>query len=74
MERVDRIFTLKQIGESARERARVHVSFMNLERAYDMVNREVPWQALGMYDVGGRLFSRIKSIYVKSSVCKCERR
>ena len=38
---VDQIFTLKQIGEKVRERnCRVCVSFMDLEKAYDRVNRE----------------------------------
>ena len=36
---VDEIFTLKQIGEKAREKkSRVHVGFMDLEKAYDRVN------------------------------------
>ena len=38
---VDQIFTLKQIGEKAREKKRsVYVGFMDLEKAYDRVNRE----------------------------------
>ena len=38
---VDQIFTLKQIGEKAREKKRrVYVGFMDLEKAYDMVNGE----------------------------------
>ena len=37
----DQIFTLKQIGEKAREIKRiVYVSFIDLEKAYDRVNRE----------------------------------
>ena len=38
---VDQIFTLKQIGEKAREKKRrVHVGFIDLEKAYDSVNRK----------------------------------
>ena len=38
---VDQIFTLKQIGEKTREeKRRVYVSFMDLEKAYDRVNRK----------------------------------
>ena len=38
---LDQIFTLKQIGEKAREKkCRVYVVFMNLEKAYARVNRE----------------------------------
>ena len=67
---VDQICTLKQIGEKARERKRrVYVGFMDLEKAYDRVNRETLWQVLKMYDVGGKLLNGIKSMYVNSLVC-----
>ena len=50
---VDQIFTLKLIGEKTREKKRsVYVCFINLEKAYDRVNREALWQMLRMYDVG----------------------
>ena len=51
---VDQIFTLKQIGWKSREKKRrVYVGFIDLEKAYDRVNREALWQVLKMYDVGG---------------------
>ena len=38
---LDQIFTLKQIGEKAREKkCRVYVGFMELEKTYDKHNRE----------------------------------
>ena len=50
---VDQIFTLKQIGGKAREKKpRVYVGFIDLEKAYERVNRETLWQVLKMYDVG----------------------
>ena len=49
---VDQIFTLKQIGEKAREKkCRVYVRFMDLEKSYDRVNREALCQVLRVYDV-----------------------
>ena len=67
---VDQIFTLKQIGEKAREKKRrVHVSFVDLEKACDKVNREALWQVLGMYDVGDKRLSGMKSMYLESSAC-----
>ena len=42
---------------------------LNFEKAYDGVNREVLWQVLRMYDLGGKLVSAINSIYVDSSAC-----
>ena len=47
----------------------MYVGFMNLEKAYDWVNREALWQVLRMYDVGGKLLNGIKSMYVNSLTC-----
>ena len=39
---VDQIFTLKQIVEKAQEKkCRVYVGFIDLEKTYDRINREV---------------------------------
>ena len=45
------------------------MGFIDLEKAYDRVNREALWQVLRMYDVGGKLLSGIKSMYVDSVTC-----
>ena len=37
---------------------------MNLEKAYDRVNREPQWQVLRIYDVGGKPLNSINSVYV----------
>ena len=48
---VDQIFTLKQIDEKAQEKkCRVYVGFIDLEEAYDRVNREALRQVLRIYD------------------------
>ena len=75
--RVHQIFTLKYIGEKVREeKCRTCVGFIDLEKAYDRVNREALCQVLRMYDVGGKLLNGIKSVYVNSLACvrvkKCE--
>ena len=44
------------------------MGFINLEKAYDRVNREALWQVLRMYDVGGKLLNGIKSMYFNSLV------
>ena len=45
------------------------MGFMDLEKAYDRVNREALWQVLRMYDVWGKLLNGIKSMYVNSLAC-----
>ena len=69
---VDQIFTLKQIGEKAREKKRkVYVSFIDMEKTYDRVNRVALWQVLRMYDLEGegKPFSGIKGMYIDSLAC-----
>ena len=67
---VDQIFILKQIGEKAHERNRkVYVGFLDVEKAYDRVNREALWQVPRTYDVSDKLLNRFKSIYVGSLSC-----
>ena len=63
---VDLIFTLRQIGEKARERKRR--VYMDLEKAYDRVNRETLSQVLRMYGVGGKMLNGIKIMYADSLV------
>ena len=45
------------------------VGFMDLEKAYDRVNREALWQVLIMYDVGSKLLNGIKIMYINSLAC-----
>ena len=48
---IDQIFTLKYISEKAREKKRrAYVGSIDLEKAYDKVNREALCQVLRMYD------------------------
>ena len=47
-----------------RKHRRKNVGFMDLEKAYDKVNREAFWQVLRMYDMSGKLVNGIKSVYV----------
>ena len=47
----------------------MYVSFIDVEKVYDRVNRETLWQVLRRSDVDGILLKCIKSIYVNSLVC-----
>ena len=45
-----------QICKKARKKKRrMYVSFVDLDKAYEGVNREALWQVLRMYDVYGQL-------------------
>ena len=45
------------------------MGFMDLEKAYDRVNRAALWQVLRMYDVGSKLLNGIKIMYANSQAC-----
>ena len=47
-----------------KEKQRVYIGFMDLEKAYNIVNREAFWQVLRMYDVDSKFLNGIKSMYV----------
>src|SRR5678816_3049021 len=42
---------------------------MDLQQAYDTINREAQWQVLVIYGVGGKLLNGIKSMYDDSEAC-----
>ena len=46
----------------------MYVGFIDLEKAYDSVNRKALWQLFRIYDVMGKLLYEIKSIFVYISV------
>ena len=47
----------------------MYVNFMDLEKAYDGVNREALWNVLRMYDVAGKLLNGVKIIHFNSLAC-----
>ena len=40
----------------------MYVGFMDLGKPYEMVNSEILWQVLRIYDLGGKLLIGIKSM------------
>ena len=43
--------------------------FMDLEKAYDTIDRHGMWKMLRMYGVGGKLLKAVQSFYLDSKVC-----
>ena len=44
-------------------------AFMDLEKAYDSIDRHGMWQMLRVYVVGGKLLKAMKSFYVDRRAC-----
>ena len=61
---VDQIFVLRNIVEKYLEKGKkVYAAFMDLEKAYDRVDREGIWRVLRIYGVDGELLRAVKSLY-----------
>ena len=66
----DQIFTVRQLCEKFLAKGReVYWAFMDLEKAYDRIDRVALWQVLRMYGVGGKLLKGVQSFYVNSRAC-----
>ena len=48
---------------------KLYLGFMDLQQAFDRVDRNALWQVLMIYGVGGKLLNAIKSMYVDSEAC-----
>uniref|UniRef100_UPI003EB93A31 RNA-directed DNA polymerase n=1 Tax=Klebsiella pneumoniae TaxID=573 RepID=UPI003EB93A31 len=52
----DQIFAVRQVCEKYLAKGKeVFWAFMDLEKAYDRIDREALWTVLRMYGIGGRL-------------------
>ena len=63
---MDHIFTIKCLWEKDRE---VCMTFMDIEKAYDRVDREALWKVLCKYGVRGKLLDAVRGFYVNNRVC-----
>ena len=66
----DQIFAVRQVCEKYMGKKKdVYMAFMDLEKAYDRVDREALWQVMRIYGVGGRLLKGVQSFYDDSKAC-----
>ena len=63
---IDQVFTLRQVMEKAIEKRReLFVAFIDLEKAYDRVNRVKLWEALRQAQVEEGLVRAVQSLYME---------
>ena len=66
----DQTFIVRQIGEKYIAKGKdVYFAFLDLEKAYDRVDREAMWRVLKIYGIGGSLLRAVKSMYAGSKAC-----
>ena len=67
---VDQVFVVRQVCEKYLAKGKkVYFAFMDLEKAYDKVDRGALWKVLRLYGVGGKLLNAVKSLYALSKAC-----
>ena len=67
---VDQIFTMRQLSEKFVSKGKsLYVAYMDLEKAYDRIDREAMWRVLSMYGVNDDLIRGIRSFYEGSEAC-----
>ena len=66
----DQIFIDRQIYEKYLRKSKdVYFAFLDLEKAYDRVDRDAMWNVLRLHGIGGRLLRGVRSFYVGSKAC-----
>ena len=67
---MDQIFALRQIVEKQLAvDKKVYTAFVDLEKAFDSVDRSMMWRVLEMYGVNKTLLNAIRAIYQNSRSC-----
>ena len=64
------MFSVRQVCEKYLINGKdVFCAFVDLEKAYDTIDRHGMWQMLRVYGVGGKLLKAVQSFYVGSKAC-----
>ena len=67
---MDQVFAVRQVCEKYLANGKdVFWAFMDLEKAYDTIDRHGMWQMLRVYGVGGKLLKAVQNFYVDSRAC-----
>ena len=67
---MDQVFAVRQVCEKYLANGKYEFwAFMDLEKAYDTIDRHGMWQMLRVYGVGGKLLKAVQSFYVDSRAC-----
>ena len=63
---VDQVFVMKQMSEKCIAKGKsMFVAYMDLEKAYDRVDRNAMWSVLSMYGINVMLLNAIRSFYAE---------
>ena len=64
------VFAVRKVCEKYLENGKdVLSAFLDLEKAYDTIDRHGMWQMLRVHGVRGKLFKAVQSFYLESRAC-----
>ena len=68
---MEQVFAVRQVWDKylPANGKSVFWAFMDLEKAYDMIDRHDMWQMLRVYGVGGKLLKAVQSFHVEWRAC-----
>ena len=67
---MDQIFTIKmKVEEYLGKGEKLYAAFIDLDKAFDRVDREALWNFLKMYGVEGELLTVIQVFYREANAC-----
>ncbi len=67
---IDQIFVMKKVVEEYLGKdKKLYVACMDLEKAYDRVDREALWSVLKIYSVGRQLLKGIQAFHREANAC-----
>ncbi len=66
---VDQIFAVILMKEYLRKDKKLYAAFMDLEKAYNRVDREALWSVLKLYGVDGQLLKGIQASHIEANAC-----
>ena len=67
---MDQIFTLKQLNEKYTDGGKeLYMAFIDLEKAYDRVDRRALWKVMELYGVGEKLRKVVESMNEGGKAC-----
>merc|ERR1712002_761243 len=67
---VDQVFVMKQMSEKfCGKNMSLYVTYMDLDKAYERIDRDAMWRVLSMYGINGELLAAVQSMYERSECC-----
>merc|ERR1712002_424994 len=67
---MDQVFVMKKMSEKfCGKNKSLYVAYMDLEKAYDRIDRDAMWRVLSMYGINGKLLAAVQSMYERSECC-----